>query len=199
MLMLFSNCGTEWAEEQEWPQNVSTNFEWSMQTHGKIQTKGGFKGSGLNVEYPQSGAGCLQQRSNVVAREACDTWLPWSSFSHSTQIHIKSSLNCHLFPPGFGLHHCGGWGRGGFSSVVLHPAVLLYKGIDHFLHGQVRDQLVLGQWTPGDGVKMAYPLQSNKDGVFFIRHQWRQQNQVFMGWFVWFNTVHSTELKLIYL
>lgn len=77
MLMLFSNCGTEWAEEQEWPKIVWTNFEWSMQTHGKVQTKGGgvFKGSGLNVEYLQSGAGRLQQRSKV-AREACDTWLP---------------------------------------------------------------------------------------------------------------------------
>lgn len=66
-------------------------------------------------------------------------------------------------PPGFGSDYCGGWGQGvGFSSVVLHPAVLLYKGIDHFLHGQVRDQLVLGQWTPGDWVKMAYPLQPNR-------------------------------------
>lgn len=130
----------------------------------KSKQRGGFKGSGLNVEYPQSGAGRLQQRSNVMAREACDAWLPRQSVSHSTQIHIKSSLNCHLPPPpSFGLHQCGGWGRGvGFSSVVLHPAVLLYKGIDHFLHGQVRDQLVLGQRTPGDWVKMAYPLQSHR-------------------------------------
>lgn len=61
-----------------------------------------------------------------------------------------------VFCPGFGLHYVGGVGC---SSVVLHPAILLYKGIDHFLHGQVWDQLVLGQRTPGDWVKMAYPLQ----------------------------------------
>lgn len=43
-------------------------------------------------------------------------------------------------------------------SVVLHPAVLLDKGIDDFLHGQVGDQLILGQGTPGDGVKVTHSL-----------------------------------------
>lgn len=43
-------------------------------------------------------------------------------------------------------------------SVVLHPAVLLDKGIDDFLHGQVGDQLVLGQGAPGDWVKMTHSL-----------------------------------------
>ena len=47
---------------------------------------------------------------------------------------------------------------GGVSSVVLHPAILLDKGIDHFLHGQVWDQLILGQGAPGDWVKMTNSL-----------------------------------------
>jgi len=46
----------------------------------------------------------------------------------------------------------------GIPSVVLHPAVLLDKGIDDFLHGQVWDQLILGQGTPGDRVKMTHSL-----------------------------------------
>lgn len=49
-------------------------------------------------------------------------------------------------------------GGGVVRSVVLHPAVLLDEGVDHFLHGQVGDQLVLGQGTPGDRVKMADSL-----------------------------------------
>lgn len=83
-------------------------------------------------------------------------------FTQHTNPDQEGSLNCHLFfPPRLWVALCVGVGdRGvGFSSVVLHPAVLLYKGIDHFLHGQVGDQLVLGQRTPGDWVKMAYPLQ----------------------------------------
>lgn len=53
----------------------------------------------------------------------------------------------------------GEMGRGGGgSSIVLHPAVLLDKGINHFLHGQVWDQLVLGQGTPGDRVKVTHSL-----------------------------------------
>lgn len=50
----------------------------------------------------------------------------------------------------------------GVTSIVLHPAVLLDKGIDHLLHGQVRDQLVLGQGTPGDWVEVAHSLQREK-------------------------------------
>lgn len=44
-------------------------------------------------------------------------------------------------------------------SVVLHPTILLDKGIDHFLHSQVRDQLILGQGAPGDRVEVTDSLQ----------------------------------------
>lgn len=54
-----------------------------------------------------------------------------------------------------------GW-EVGVPSVVLHPAVLLDKGINHFLHGQVRDQLVLGQGTPGDRVEMTHSLHTEQ-------------------------------------
>lgn len=53
--------------------------------------------------------------------------------------------------------------EGGVSSVVLHPAVLLDKGIDHFLHGQVGNQLVLGQRAPGDRVKVTHSLHTEHD------------------------------------
>lgn len=55
-------------------------------------------------------------------------------------------------------------GGGGSYLVVLHPAVLLDKGIDHFLHGQVGDKLVLGQGASSDRVKMSHPLKGVKKG-----------------------------------
>lgn len=48
--------------------------------------------------------------------------------------------------------------EGRCCSVVLHPAVLLDEGVNHLLHGQVGDQLVLGQRTPGDWVEMSHSL-----------------------------------------
>lgn len=91
-----------------------------------------------------------------------DTWIPSGSpqcgFSHLFKVHIQA--RGHLFSVVLSWV-IGGPGEGWevrFSSVVLHPAVLLDKGVDHFLHGQVRDQLVLGQRTPGDRVKMAHSL-----------------------------------------
>lgn len=50
-----------------------------------------------------------------------------------------------------------GW-EGHCSSVILHPAVLLDESVDHLLHSQVGDQLVLGQRTPGDRVEMSHSL-----------------------------------------
>lgn len=54
------------------------------------------------------------------------------------------------------LRAIGGSGYGG--SIVLHPTVLLDKGVDDLLHGQVGDQLVVSQRTPGDRVKMTHSL-----------------------------------------
>ncbi|KAF3853477.1 hypothetical protein F7725_014165 [Dissostichus mawsoni] len=49
-------------------------------------------------------------------------------------------------------------------------AVLLDKGIDHLLHGQVWDQLVLGQGAPGDRVEVTHPLQREQvaDGLVVV-------------------------------
>lgn len=43
-------------------------------------------------------------------------------------------------------------------SVIFHPAVFGYEGVDHLFHGQVGDQLVLGQRASSHGVKVANPL-----------------------------------------
>lgn len=45
------------------------------------------------------------------------------------------------------------------ASVVLYPAVLRDESINDFLHGQVGDELFLGQRAPGHGVKVAHTLQ----------------------------------------
>ncbi len=50
-------------------------------------------------------------------------------------------------------------------SVVLHPAVLLDESIDHLLHGQIGDQLILGQRAAGHWVKMANTLQ--RENILF--------------------------------
>lgn len=42
--------------------------------------------------------------------------------------------------------------------VVLHPTVLLDESVDHLLHGQIGDQLILGQWAAGYWVKMTNTL-----------------------------------------
>ncbi len=51
-------------------------------------------------------------------------------------------------------------------SVVLHPAVLLDESIDHLLHGQIGDQLILGQRAAGHWVKMANTLQRERIFLF---------------------------------
>lgn len=48
-------------------------------------------------------------------------------------------------------------------SVVLHPAVLLDESVNHLLHGQIGDQLILGQRAAGDWVKMANTLQRERE------------------------------------
>lgn len=47
-------------------------------------------------------------------------------------------------------------------SVIFHPAILRDEGVDHLLHGQVGDQLVLGQGTPCDGIEMTHALQGRR-------------------------------------
>lgn len=121
----------------------------------------------MNVESLQSEAGHFTAKIKIWRRER-------QPVTHGSLLVVLSTKYINpdregsliiVNSPGFGLHDVGvGVGGLGFSSVVLHPAILLYKGIDHFLHGQVGDQLVLGQRTPGDWVKMAYPLQCNKKG-----------------------------------
>lgn len=122
----------------------------------------------MNVESLQSEAGHFTAKIKIWRRER-------QPVTHSSQLVVLSTQYINpdkegslivVFCPGLLWVALGkGVGVGvevggvGFSSVVLYPAVLLYKGIDHFLHGQVGDQLVLGQRTPGDWVKMAYPLQ----------------------------------------
>lgn len=49
-------------------------------------------------------------------------------------------------------------------SVILHPAVLRDEGVYHLLHGQVGDQLVLGQGTPRHRVEMTHALQGRRSG-----------------------------------
>lgn len=56
----------------------------------------------------------------------------------------------------------GGSARPPGPSVIFHPAVLRDEGIDHLLHGQVGDQLVLGQGTPRDGIEMTHALQGRR-------------------------------------
>lgn len=61
--------------------------------------------------------------------------------------------------------------RGGVSSinprpsVIFHPAVLRDEGVDHLLHGEVGDELVLGQGTPCHGIKMTHALQGRWPGT----------------------------------
>lgn len=55
------------------------------------------------------------------------------------------------------------------SSVVLHPAVLGDECVDDFLHGQVGDELFLGQGAPGHRVKMAHTLQLQQGRVLSMR------------------------------
>lgn len=167
MLMLFRECGTQTKRkraggEQDEPQNVFPNFKLSKQRHGKIKARQ-FKGSSLNVESLQSEAGHFTAKIKIWRRER-------QPVTHGSQLVVLSAQYINpdkegslivVFCPGLlwvALGKGVGVGGVGCSSVVLHPAVLLYKGIDHFLHGQVGDQLVLGQRTPGDWVKMAYPL-----------------------------------------
>lgn len=150
----------EQAGEQDSPQNVFPNFKLSKQRHGKIKARQ-FKGSSLNVESLQSEAGHFTAKIKIWRQPV----------THGSQLVVLSTQYINpdkegslivVFCPGLlwvALGKGVGMGGVGFSSVVLHPTVLLYKGIDHFLHGQVGDQLVLGQRTPGDWVKMAYPLQ----------------------------------------
>lgn len=115
----------------------------------------------MNVESLQSEAGHFTAKIKIWRLER-------QPVTHGSKLVVLSTQYINpikdynkSFVQAFGLHYVWGVGVGGvgFSSVVLHPAVLLYKGIDHFLHGQVGDQLVLGQRTPGDWVKMAYSLQ----------------------------------------
>lgn len=56
----------------------------------------------------------------------------------------------------------GGSARPPGPSVIFHPAVLRDEGVDHLLHGQVGDQLVLGQGTPRDGIEMTHALQGRR-------------------------------------
>lgn len=63
----------------------------------------------------------------------------------------------------------GGWGWPGRAqhcplgpSVILHPAVLRDERIYHFLHGEVGDELVLGQGTPRHRIEMTHALQGRR-------------------------------------
>lgn len=56
-------------------------------------------------------------------------------------------------PPGPGCQ------AGHGASIVLYPAVLRDESVNDFLHGQVGDELFLGQRAPGHRVKVAHTLQ----------------------------------------
>lgn len=120
----------------------------------------------MNTEPQKVGAGSFTAMIKCGEEEADrDTWLPFGSplcgFSRLCKVHIQARgdlFSTVLCCPGFVLSIGGMMERWEVPSVVLHPTVLLDKGIDHFLHGQVRDQLVLGQGTPGDRVKMTHSL-----------------------------------------
>lgn len=47
-------------------------------------------------------------------------------------------------------------------SVILHPAILRDECVYHLLHGEVGDELVLGQGTPCHRVKMTHALQGRR-------------------------------------
>lgn len=65
-------------------------------------------------------------------------------------------------------------------SVILHPAVLRDERVYHLLHGEVGDQLVLGQGTPRHRVEMTHALQGEEaSGTGYstcpgsaLRHRW---------------------------
>lgn len=61
----------------------------------------------------------------------------------------------------------GEWSRVGQRcplgpSVILHPAVLRDERVYHLLHGEVGDQLVLGQGTPRHRIEMTHALQGRR-------------------------------------
>lgn len=127
-------------------------LERSKQRHGKIRTEGDLKGADWMLGPPQSGDGHFTEKTNSGGKKGLWHTAPPPAVLFTQFINPdKEESLIVVFCPGFGFSRL----------VVLHPAVLLYKGIDHFLHGQVRDQLVLGQRAPGHWVKMAYPLQQN--------------------------------------
>lgn len=69
-----------------------------------------------------------------------------------------------------GRAHGGVEGKGSSSitprpSVIFHPAVLRDEGVDHLLHGEVGDELVLGQGTPRHGIEMTHALQGRWPGT----------------------------------
>ncbi len=53
-------------------------------------------------------------------------------------------------------------------SVVLHPSILQNKSINDFLHGQVWDELILGQWSARHWVKMADTLWEKNKHKFYL-------------------------------
>lgn len=50
------------------------------------------------------------------------------------------------------------------ALVVLYPAIFRDECINDFLHGQVGDELFLGQRAPGHRVKVAHTLQQQSQG-----------------------------------
>ena len=68
--------------------------------------------------------------------------------------------SCPKALPGQGARQCGMVGPPTCpASVVLHPAILRDERIDDLFHGQVGDELFLGQRAPGHRVKVAHTLQ----------------------------------------
>lgn len=49
--------------------------------------------------------------------------------------------------------------------IVLHPTVLLDESVNHFFHGQIRDQLILSQWAAGYWVEMTNTLQRERESI----------------------------------
>ena len=57
------------------------------------------------------------------------------------------------------------------KSVVFNPSILSDKSIHHFLHSQVWDELVLGQFLACYRVKVTYPLWVQRVDLNFVFHQ----------------------------
>lgn len=112
------------------------------------------------LSSPEGGQGRLMAQQGMPRRGAVQNPSARTDGGRPRDTNYIQGLEL-LFPDPPGPECQAGYG----ALVVLYPAILRDECINDFLHGQVGDELFLGQRAPGHGVKVAHTLQQQSQSV----------------------------------